>query len=829
MVKFIRNFVLTIVIAFTIIAFYGIISPNLYSQEKSGVVSGTVMDKLTNAPVEGADVTIHKTTDSSLVKGTSTDASGKFIISGIPEGKYYIKANLVGYSFAVISGINITPENLALTLDPIKLSSGSTTTEEIVVEGEKSLFEFKADKKVFNVSKSLSSQGGTLIDLLKEIPSVTVDQDGNVSLRGGEGVKILIDGRPFGLEGANRNVILQQIAANTVESVELITNPSAKFEAEGSTGIINVVLKKDKTRNMGYLGTLGLNIGTGDKYGGQFGLSLKGDKFNLYGNYNYNARNNTSTGFSDRIYFNDSDIEEILQNSSGRGIDKGHTVKLGLDYYLNPNNTLGFSVNYRNSNRRSSRTSSVQQYDTNGSLASNYFSTSNGTDKGYSIDANANYTMKFKERDRELNLNLSYSKDNDEDFDYNADNYLFPLVYTSGQRNEFSNGLNNSFTGKLDYAHPFSKDIKLETGYRGSYKKRDNDYRVENFVDSAGQFITDPNQSNRFVYKEIVNAGYVIYTQQVGTFGFSLGGRVEHTKINGELVTTNRLFDRSYIDFFPSASISQKITDNTEIQLSYSRRINRPRPRQLNPFRTVSMGGTNNYSEGNPDLKPEFTNAYELSFIQFFPWATITPSVFYRRTTDEISRQRTLLDSISTLSTFVNLNSSRSYGGELIISSHPAKFVNLNGTFSVYRTEVDANNLQTGLQNGTTTWSARGNTTFTLPENISLQLSYFYSGKRVTSNGTIDPLQSFDVALKKTLFDNKLSLTLRASDVFNTNKFRVNFNDINFSEITEGVRDSRGLFLNVSYTFGKEDKKQNEKKRRENNNNDNEGEKDFGF
>jgi outer membrane receptor protein involved in Fe transport len=803
----------------TFLAFILIITSTVISQPKIGKITGTVIDKKTNAPIEGADVVLFSSKDSSMVKGTSTDKNGTYIIDEVPPGRFYIKANLVGYNFALVSGILINRESKEVTIDPIRLGQGETTTEEIIVEGEKSLIEFRPDKRVFNVAKDLTSQGGTLIDLLRNVPSVSVDQDGNVSLRGGEGVKIMIDGRTSGLEGQNRNAILEQIPANQVESIELITNPSAKFEAEGSVGIINIVLKKNENKGMGYTGTLGLNMGTGDKYSGQFSLSLKNNKVNIYGNYGYNLRNMTTSGFNDIFYLSSSYLSETHRESSGRGRNKSHNAKLGLDYYFDKQNTLGFSVNYRNQDRTGSNKNINKEYDLSNNLISDYFSYSNDVDKGYTFDVNANYSLKFKNPQQSFIADLSYSRDKDDESEENFDTYITPVNNTPFKQNEMSNETRDGYTGKIDYAHPFTKDLKLEAGYKGNYNKRDNDFAIDTYDYSTNQFVRDNNQSNRFIYKELINAGYGILTQQLGNFGYSLGLRVEHTKINGELVTTSEFFDRNYIDFFPSASISQKISSSSEIQLSYARRINRPRQRQLNPFR--SLMGSNNYTEGNPELNPEFTDAFELNYIYYFPWATITPSIFYRQTKDEITRQRTLLDSVSTLSTFVNLNKSKSYGGELIISSHPAKFINFSGTFSFYRTELDASNLQNAASNAANIWSARGMSNIILPADFSAQLSYFYHGKRVTPNGSIEPFQSFDMAVKKDLFDKKLSITLRATDIFNTAKFRFNFNDASFTESSERVRDSRGLFLNISYKFGREEK-QKERRRKDNENNNNE-------
>jgi len=801
----------------------------LAAQDKNGEIRGKVIDKTSNAPIESADVTLHRSSDSSFVTGTSTDESGSFVLSSIPYGRYYLRANLVGYNFAVVSGVTLNRNSTVINLDPVKLSTGSTTTEEIVVESEKSMIEFRPDKKIFNVSKNPNSQGSTLIDLLKDIPAVTVDQDNNVSLRGSEGVKLLIDGRPSGLDGSNRAAILEQIQASDVESIELITNPSAKYEAEGSSGIINIILKKNENKGFGYNGTVALNMGTRDKYNGQFSLNLKNNKVNVFGNYSYNSRNMVTSGFNQRYnYISTNSYFSDITNDGSRRM-RGHNLKLGMDYFVDQFNTIGMVFSYRNSERGRYDLGFSKEYDPSGNLTSDYFNTVTSNDKGYNFDLSANYMLRFKTPQQVLTAEISYSRDKDEDLSNTYDTFIMPVNPTPENRNEIENEMEDEYTAKIDYVHPFNKDTRLEVGYKGDYEKLDNDFVREQFNYGTNQFETDFNSSNRFIYKEQIHGLYAIYLQQIEGFGFSLGARMEHTRINGELVNPSQIFDRNYTDFFPSASISQKLSKTSEIQLSYARRVRRPRTRMLNPFTSITMmGGSNSLQQGNPDLNPEFTDSYELSFIQYLPFATVTPSIFYRHTKDEIARTITLIDSITTLMSFVNYNKSSSYGGEVLVNSQPFKFWTLNGTFSYYKTEVDASNLGSGQENSGYSWSARGMTSFSLPADFGMQLSYFYHGKRISAQGSFEPFQMMDVSVKKDLFDKKLSVSLRVSDVFNTGKFRANITGDNFTQIFERSRDSRTLFLNLTYKFGQEDKKQNRKKR-ENNNNDDDSDDGMDF
>ncbi len=821
--KFLKSFILKLIFTIAAIIVIGAVTTQLKAQE-TGVISGTVIDKTTGAPIEGADVTINRVKDSSLVKGAQTDASGKFTFQDVPNGRYYLKANLVGYNYSIVSGITINPNSLNVMVDPIKLSTG-TTTDEIVVESEKSQIEFRPDKKVFNVGKNITNQGSTVIDLLKEIPSVTVDQDNNISLRGSEGVKIMIDGRPSGLEGSNRGDMLSQISATQVESIELITNPSAKYEAEGSSGIINIIMKKDENRGMGYNGTLGLNMGTGDKYSGQLNFSLRNNKYYIYGNYGYNSRRMIFTGFNERFNYINSDSYFTEESSNARGHMRGHNAKFGMDIFLNPANTLGFSFNLRGTKRSRFDLTDDNVYNNANILTSQYYNTTTHEDDGFNYDIAANYTLRLKNPQQVFTADLSFSRDKDDEITNTYDTYITPVVPEPVNRNENTKETDDAYIGELNYVHPFSKDAKLETGYRGSYKKRDNDYSIDNYDYITNQYVTDLNSSNRFIYKEQIHALYGIYTNQLGNFGFSLGTRIEQTIVKGELINNGQTFDRSYIDFFPSASISQKITKTSEIQLSYARRVNRPRSRQLNPFVTISMmGGTNSLSQGNPDLNPEFTDAFELSYIQYLPFATVTPTFFYRQTKDQISRSRTLIDSITTLSTFVNYNKSKFYGGELIVNTTPVKIWTLNGTFSYYKTEIDASNLGSGLSNSGYSWTARAMSTLVLPADMSLQVSYFYSGKQYNAQGTFEPFSMLDAAFKKDFFNKRVSLTLRVSDILDEAKFKANISGAGYFETFERKRDARTFYLNISYKFGQQEKNKFDKgKKRNNDENNNNG------
>lgn len=810
---------------FFIIAVLSLFIFTYYSAaQNSGTITGIVVDKNGNTPIESADVTLFKSGDSTVVKGTATDKEGKFSFTDIPFGKYTVRANFVGYSTMNVKGIVLSADKSSHTLEPVKLSSGTATTEEIVVETEKSAITFDGDKKVFNVGQNPMSQSGSLADLLKNIPSVSVDADGNVSLRGNTNVKITVDGRPFGLDGQNRSTLLEQIPANQIESIELVTNPSSKYEAEGVSGIINIVTKKTKV--FGYNGNLSLNAGTGDKYSGSLNLNLKSNNVQFFTNYNYGLTNFTITGGTNRINSQSITANTFTQNYDGNGRVKSHFAKGGLDYFINPQNTLGLSVTYQNSARKRGEITSSREFDINNTLTSDFTSDFTTNIKNNTLDIALNHSFKFKNPKQTLTTDAIYSQNNNEEDNYTIENNIFPSTNNPDQTKELSKVNDKDFSIQSDYVHPFSEVSKLEAGYKIRYRDKKNDYSSSSYDYNLNQYTVNPNLTNIFKYNDLVSAAYVQYSGAFGIISYTMGTRVEQTNTKSTLVNSGAENKRNYFDVFPSANISAKLSKTNEMQLSYSRRIRRPGMWEINPF--VNSSDPNNYYSGNPNLKPEYTDSYELSYIQYLPGTSLTPTLFYRRTKDLISRTRSFIDSNTTLTTFVNYTNSKSYGAELIFNSQPVQFWNINGSVSYFKTEVDASNISSSYVNEGSTWSARVSSSLFLPLQFSLQMSYFYSGDIIAAQATVEPFSSFDASLKKDFFNGRVTTTFRVSDIFNTLKFKVNINnDASFKELLERKRDTRVFNFTLSYKFGEADK--NQPRRRRDSNRENQGNDGFGF
>jgi outer membrane receptor protein involved in Fe transport len=787
-------------------------SLNLSFAQTKGKIQGIVVDNSTNKPIESVAVRIMK--DSSVVKGAATDSEGKFILDNVQFGTYDISISYVGYKDNIIKNLIIDTKNPNIDVGTVKLKSDSYSTEEIKVESEKSAIELTADKKVFDVEKSLPTNGGNAIDVLKKLPSVSVDADGNISLRGSQNVKILLNGKPAGLDGQNRTNILEQIPANQISNVELITNPGAKYEAEGTSGIINIVLKKNDA--LGYNGNVTLNAGTNDKYYGSLGFNVKKDKLSAYGNYDYRVYNFTDGGSSarDNFLYNTS----LIQSNSGTSRNINHYGRGGVDYDFAKDQSLSLSAYYFNWDRRSSESSDYNSFDNLNNVLSQYNSKTLVLGNGYGFNTSLNYTKKFKEPTQILTGDFYFNKNN---FDFNTNvrqNITVPSTVNPILQNELLNSGFKEFSGQFDYVHPFSDNTKLETGVKGQYRDNLRDYIFQNFDYNSSSYVNDPTQTNNFDYKEQIYSMYGTFSSQYKGFSFSLGIRGEQTITKGELANSVSNFDRKYSNLFPSASISQKLSTTDQIQVSYSRRINRPQIWALNPFR-ISLDPSNLFS-GNPNLKPELIDSYELSFNKFFATASFTPSIFYRYTHDRIDRTRFLLDSNTTITTFDNFSISKSYGAEMLANATLFKFWNLNGSVSYFKTEVNAENLAPGLTNSGFTWSGRLTSSMYLPNIITLQLSYYYSGKQTVAQGEMAPFQAFDISLKRSFLDNKLDVGLRFSDVFKSQEFKVNINDPSYTE--EFIRnfDSRNVYLTFTWKFGAEDKQKNERRRPQNNNQD---------
>lgn len=789
---------------------------NFQMPEGNGKIIGTVIDRDNNQPLQGATVIIYKSKDSSKAGGTETDKAGGFNTE-IPYGRYYLEISFVGYSSKIISGILVMPKKPEITLDTIKLKQG-VTTEEIDVTADKSIIEFTPEKKIFNVDKTALNTNGSATDVLKNVPSVSVDNDGNVSLRGSQNVRILIDGRPLFDDAAN---ILEAIPASSVSTVELITNPSAKFEAEGETGFINIILKKSE--DFGYNGNIILSIGDKDKYNASGSLNLKTKKFNIFGNYSFRSARFSMSETSERINTLSSSNYLLDQPQTGAFKMQSNLVKAGFDYLLTDKQTLSLSSTVSFRNRWRSEITDNYTYDISNNLNARTLTNNDNSEKGNNFSVVADYVANFKNRDQKLSMEASYNhgyEDEPENISnrYYVINYV-PVNTPDGMLYIDQHHLNNFLIFSADYSHPFGKDAKLETGLKSTYRYTNPTYYSQHLDSLENIWITDIDLNNEFKYRESISGIYATFTDAIGSFSFQTGLRAELTYTKGELVNdASQNFTKNYLNLFPSASLTQKLGKSNEFQLSYTRRINRPRGGMLNPFREIS--DPYDIRQGNPNLNPEYIDSYELSYLRYLKGALITSSVFFRQTHGLISRYRILLDSVTSLTMPVNLSKANSYGFELIANLQTPKWLNLNGSFTYYKTDISGNNIQAELSNSGYSWTTKFLATVKMWLGFELAMIYNYNSKRPVVEGFIEPMQNFDVSLKNVFFDRKLDVSMRVSDVFNSQKFQINTANTGYSQNFTNKRESRVAYLTLTYRFGNLMDKNHKKGQRQKDNED---------
>ncbi|RYD82651.1 MAG: TonB-dependent receptor [Sphingobacteriales bacterium] len=765
-------------------------------EAKVGRIAGKLTDATTQKPVEFASVMVLRPQDSSLVSGALTKEDGQFVIEKIAFGNYIIKIQSIGYETFKKAEINLTAEKPFYILKDVKIVSTATSTEEVIIEGEKRLIQTSIDKKIFNVSQTLVTTGGTAKDVLEQVPSVSVDNEGNISLRGSNNVTIFIDGKPSTLSGS-----LDNIPSNAIERVELMTNPSAKYDPQGMAGIINIVLKKE--RKPGYNGNISLNIGSRNKANSSASINYNYGKINLSGMYSFRYSENYSFGSSFRKQYLDDKTFFLNQENDGNTISNTHMAKLGLDYNINSKNSLGFSFTYNYNLRRQDEDLQYKEWIEPGTGFDAYARENFLNDWGNAWDGSLNYTHKFKKEGSEISFNGSVNKSYDvEDRASEWLNTSPRLDYNSRYEQQRTINSNNSIISILqaDYVTPSKKENRFESGYKTTFRQFDNDFDGKQY-DTIGLIWVDKSRlSNRFIYKEQVHAGYVNYAGKYKKWGYQTGLRAEQTFINTLQVVDDTANNNSYFNLFPSAYLSRKLTESQEMQLSYTRRINRPGLGTLNPF--PDYADPLNLRTGNPNLKPENIDAYELGYVMHGKKMTFSSTAYARRTFNQITRLRRIDTQGISITTFSNINNSSSYGLELISTNNWKPWLSTVASANIYRTELTGTVGQKELSRGNFSYIAKISSNIKLPKKTELQLSYNYRGPQIFPQGTMKPMHGLDAAFKAQVLKGKGTLSVTASDVLNTRKFAVTSIDENFEQEFIRKWETRVVFVGFSYRFG---------------------------
>lgn len=776
-------------------------------------MAGRIVDGETGKSLEYATVVLLRLSDSSVVTGTVSDSKGAFTLEA-GTGQYLLRVQFLGYAPQFVEGIEVSAERPFFRVGQVSLATVTATLDEVEIRAEKSKMTFELDKKVFNVGQDLTTMGGTAADLLDNIPSVTVDIDGNVSLRGSEGVRILVNGKPSGLTGANA---LQQLQPNMIDRVEIITNPSARYEAEGTAGIINIILKKEKQN--GWNGSFDATLGTPANHNAAINLNHRREKLNFFGSLGFRYRDTPRTGIENReTYDAATDSWSYLdQDYAGQRGGYSGSLRLGADYSFNQYNILTGSVLYRASEDFSNSDIDYFFYNSNRVLQQINRRNNDEIENEYSFDYNLSFERTFARKGQKFTADLVYTSGGETE-DMDAVEQSFDASDVSlGKADLLQHILNdeneNEWMLKADYVHPIGKDGKFEAGYRGSIRNIDNAYAVDEFDDALLAWFTRTDISNDFVYDENIQSLYSSYGNKAGKFSYQMGLRAEISHIETKLVQTKSENDKRYTNLFPSVFLNYEIATGNAVQVNYSRRIRRPRFHDLNPF--FSYSNPLSFRSGNPNLNPEFTHSMELSYLKYVEKGSLSSSVYYRHTTGVIQRITTLTDSLSpegeriSLQRPENLATRDDMGVELSVNLEPAKWISLTANVNVFRGVINGDNLGFAESTEFLGYTGSLNSRLKITPTLDAQVMINYRGPEKSPQGARKSMLFTDVGLSKDIWKNKATITFRASDIFNSMRYRYESFGEDFYIYREGNwRSRRQVYLGFSYRL-------NQKKRRQ--------------
>ena len=649
--------------------------------------------------------------------------------------------------------------------------------------------ELSLDKRVFNVGKDLANAGGSAAEILINIPSVNVGVDGTVSLRGSSNVRILIDGKPSGLVSFKGGAGLRQLQASMVEKVEVITNPSARYEAEGMSGIINIILKKD--RSQGFNGSFELSTGLPTNYGVALNVNYRKDRLNFFVNYGLNYRANPNFSELYQEVFTAEGTRILQQDSEGEVTGFNTNVRAGMDYFFSEKSILTASYLLSRANGGRYTENAYQDYfnSTNNPIA-NSLRIQEEDEVEPMGETVVSYKRTFERKGHELTASwryLDHSETSDQLFNQTgnlANGAPDPL--NTFIQHSLNDEFEKQFLYQLDYVQPIGKEGKFELGGRSNFRKMVNDYFVRT-TDGSADNASIPELDNLFRYDENISAVYGIIGNKKDKFSYQVGLRTEWTDITTILEKTNEENPRKYVNLFPSAHITYDLPNEHAVQLSYSRRVRRPGYNDLSPFYTVS--DSRNYFSGNPDLNPEYTDVYEIGHVKYFDKGSFTSSFYFRESTDVIERIRSV-NSDGLATTFPeNLVGANAFGIEITTTLEPAKWWKLDLNFNAFHGETDGTNISETYLTETNSWFARQTSRFTLPKDVKIQFRANYNAPQRGAQNLRKSIYFFDLSASKGLFDNKATLTFSILDMLNSRIDRTEGIGPNF--ITEGKRQFR--------------------------------------
>jgi hypothetical protein len=763
-----------------------------FATNDSGTIQGKVFDSETNEPLEYVSVAVYTLSDKSLVDGTITSENGIFNIKGLDNGRYYIEATFIGYDKTVVEDIEIDAGDNQIDLGRIILPRAISQLDVVEIVADELSVEYKIDRKVINVGQQLTTASGTAVDILENLPSITVDIEGNVALRGSTGFMVLIDGRPTVLESSEA---LQQIPANTIENIEIITNPSAKFNPDGTSGIINIITKKNKLK--GFSGTANLNAGNFGRYGGGFLLNYTKNKWSAFIAADLNDGRRPGFEFNERV--TQSDGSTYFTRSEGENNGQRHfwVLRGGLDFNLTDKDIFNVEFNYGYGRFSNEGVQSFTEGIMPGDILNQYTSTQYGERGGAFYSINTSYQHDFEGKGHNLIAQIQYRNREGDEKSMNqltdTDNQI-----TSGQLNT-EVGPGSELQLNLDYTKPMGEFNKFEAGYQSRISRSKDVTELFWYNTENGLYELQPEYSNDTDYNRDIHAVYGIFGGEQGNFGYQLGLRGEYTYrvISAAAIEGDFTIDR--FDYFPTLHTSYKLPAEQQVMASYSRRIERPRGWFLEPF--ITWSDAFNVRQGNPGLLPEYIDAMEVAYLKGFGEHSFSFEGYYRITNNKVERIRGVFQENIMISTPENVGQDFALGGEMVLSLNFFKWwkMDLSGNFYDYRLEGSLGDQV--FERQSFNWNTRFTNTFRVFDGNRIQLNSRYNSATVTAQGTAGDFWTADIAISQEFWDKRMTGILQVRDIFGRVIRDQTSAGVDFNSYSEEYINAPQIALTLNYRF----------------------------
>ena len=768
------------------------------------LVSGKIIEIETNLPLEYATITFFSKVENKMKGGGITDPDGNFSIS-IPQGTYDVSVEY--FSFENITKLNVN-FNQDTNLGTLKMNSDLQALDAVDIIAEKTTVEIKLDKKIYNVGRDLTVRGGSVSDVLDNVPSVSVDIEGNVALRGNGNVRILINGKPSGLVGLNSTDALRQLPADAIEKVEIITSPSARYDAEGTAGILNIILRRSKI--LGLNGAIIINSGYPNQLGASENINYRTGDINVFNNSGYSYRKSPGSSGVETEFFNTEYDEDgiLIQDSPNtfrneyrtfERIRKGFNSNTGVEWYITPTTSLTTAFLASKSNNSNESFNRAETLDLTGAVISESVRYDPETETDQTTQFSVNFDKQFH-GNSEHRLTFDFQLENSSEDEGS-------IIYNEGIAAERVRTIEDQKRVLIqsDFTLPINDKTRFEGGYNGRFSTNNTAYSLEFAEDDS--FILDTNISNVLVYKENVNAVYTQYGSKVkDKFSFLLGLRMEATNITISQLSSNEYSNSNYIGLFPTVNLGYEFSENQNLTIGYNRRISRPRSRFLNPF--PSRSSATNLFQGNPNISPSYSNGVDIGYLNTLEKITLNTSLYYNHATDvftyisEDTGDEVVIngESVPVIRRGpINLAEDDRLGFEFTLTYRPSKKWNMNANFNLYHSAIKGNYKGLSYDSENLGWFVRLNNKYTLPGNIEWQTRLSYSGPTVDAINRREGIFSSNMAFSKDLFKEKASITLNINDLFNTQ--RRNLESTTPTFYSDGYYRWRVRSYSLSFTY----------------------------